>query len=254
MKQQQIRKDRVHLIDEVRGFAILCMVIYHAGYDLVSIFSVDIPFFFSPELSFIRDIFAGMFIFISGTACKFSSNNLKRGVQCFLLGMLMTFVTDLVMPSQFIAFGILHMLGVCMILYGLFSGILSKIRPLWGILGAAALFLLTMHLREGYLGLSFLPIQLPEFLYETRSLFPFGFTGPGFYSSDYFALFPWLFVFLAGSYFGVYVKEHRLPDFIYKSHCRLLAFAGRHTLVIYVLHQPVVYGILMLVFLVIGPR
>lgn len=42
-------KNRVFLIDEVRGFAILCMVIYHAFYDLTSIFTLDVAFFIATQ-------------------------------------------------------------------------------------------------------------------------------------------------------------------------------------------------------------
>ena len=81
---------RVWLLDEVRGLSILLMVIYHFFYDIVVLYGVNIPLFYSPGLNMLRDFFAGVFIFISGTACRFSRNNLKRGVQCFGLGMVMT--------------------------------------------------------------------------------------------------------------------------------------------------------------------
>ena len=48
-----MRKDdsrRIHLLDEIRGGAIILMVFYHAGYDLAAIFGVDMPFFFSPQM------------------------------------------------------------------------------------------------------------------------------------------------------------------------------------------------------------
>ena len=49
---------RVGLLDELRGFAILCMVVYHAMYDLKFIFGVDVPIFFDSWFNIIRDIFA----------------------------------------------------------------------------------------------------------------------------------------------------------------------------------------------------
>lgn len=79
---------RVGILDELRGFAIICMVVYHAMYDLKYLFGLDIPIFFDGWFDVIRDIFAGLFIFISGTVCRYSSNNIKRGAQCFFHGMI----------------------------------------------------------------------------------------------------------------------------------------------------------------------
>ena len=96
---------RVHLIDEVRGFAIICMVFYHAMYDLVVIFGVDFPVFTSPVMQdILQPLFAGLFIFISGTAGHYSRSNLKRGAICFALGMALTLVTAVFMPAELIAF------------------------------------------------------------------------------------------------------------------------------------------------------
>ena len=61
---------RVGMIDEIRGIAILLMVVYHTFFDLVVLFGLDLPIFFSPAMNVIRDLFAGLFIFISGTACR----------------------------------------------------------------------------------------------------------------------------------------------------------------------------------------
>ncbi len=245
-----IKKDlsnRVHLIDEVRGFSILCMVVYHAAYDLVALFGVSIPLFFSPVMqNFLQPLFAGLFIFISGTAANYSHSNLKRGAICFLLGMVLTIGTWIVMPSQFIAFGILHCLGVCMMLSPLFLSLAKKIRPIVLIPVSLVLFFLLYSLPQGQIGLFSFTFAIPHACYDTPFLFWLGLPNNTFFSSDYFPLIPWIFAFLAGVSFGRIVKENRCPAFFYKMHCRPLALIGRHTLVIYLLHQPVVYGIFSL--------
>lgn len=249
---QLIRKSgegRVGLIDEVRGFAILCMVVYHAFYDIVNIFGVDIPLFYSPFINSLRTIFAGAFIFISGSACYFSRSNLKRGIICFGLGMVMTIGTALFMRDQLILFGILHMLGVSMMLYVPCHWVLKKLPDWLGIGILFVLFVLTYHLSSGKMGIPGVwEFTLPSTLYDLGWLSPLGFLGGGFYSADYFPLFPWLFLFLLGSYLGKYLKAGKGPKFIYGTHSRPLAFIGRNTLIVYVLHQPVVYGILWVVF------
>ena len=253
---QLIRKSgegRVGLIDEARGFAILCMVVYHGFYDLVYIFGVDIPLFDSPLVNALQVIFAGLFIFISGSACAFSHSNFKRGLLCFGLGMVMTAGTALFMPEELILFGILHMLGVCMMLYPPCGWLLHKLPDWAGIGLLVLLFWFTYPLMGGTVGFPpFWELSLPRGLYELGWLSPLGFYGGGFFSADYFPLFPWLFLFLLGSYLGKFLKTGKGPRLIYATHSRFLAAAGRNTLVIYVLHQPVVYGILWVVFAVLG--
>ena len=47
---------RVGLLDEVRGFAIICMVVYHAMYDLRFVFGLDVPIFFEDWFADTRGI------------------------------------------------------------------------------------------------------------------------------------------------------------------------------------------------------
>lgn len=241
---------RVHLIDEVRGFAIICMVFYHAMFDLVVIFGVDFPIFTSSLMqNILQPLFAGLFIFISGTAGHYSRSNLKRGAICFGLGLLLTAVTALFMPDELILFGILHFLGIAMMLFPLFKKLAARIPPLVGVGIGLLLFWLFFGVPSGVFGLApLVSVPLPDVLYDTPFLFPLGLPGAGFFSSDYFPIFPWIFVFFAGVSFGRIVKANRCPQWFYKMHCRFLAFVGRHTIVVYLLHQPVCYGAMLLLF------
>ena len=240
---------RVHLIDEIRGFAIICMVVYHFFYDLVAIFGVNIPLFYSPFIQSLVPIFVFIFVFISGTASAYSKNNLIRGLKCFGLGMIMTLFTYFFMPEQLIVFGILHMLGTSMIIYSLITPLLKKANAKYVIIIGVIMFILTYNVVNGYIGIEkIFTVDIPHGIYDIGFLFPLGFTSSNFYSSDYFALFPWLFAFIAGSGFGRLLRQGSLPNFMYKSHIKPLGFIGKNTLVIYILHQPVVYGILYLIF------
>ncbi|MCL2634436.1 MAG: DUF1624 domain-containing protein [Oscillospiraceae bacterium] len=239
---------RAGFLDEVRGFAILCMVVYHVMFLLKFQFEVDVKIFFESWFSYIQSFFAGTFIFISGTVCRYSKNNIKRGAQCFLLGMVVTFVVALFVPQFPILFGILHFMGICMILFGLGEKMWDYIPAFIGIIICVALFVLTFNVRNGYLGFGELSIALPDMLYEARLLFPLGFRYKGFDSADYFPLFPWMFLFFAGGYFGVYVKNNQMPAFFYKTRVRFLAATGRYTIWIYLLHQPIAFLILSIIF------
>lgn len=251
-QSKKTKAPRIGFIDEVRGFAILCMVVYHGFYDAVSIFGADIPAFDHPVMNFIRDVFAFGFIFISGTASRFSRSNLKRGVLCFGCGMAMTAVTALVAADQLIVFGILHCLGICMMLYPLLSKQCDRVPTWLGVGVLSLLFLLTFRVSSGYLGSKqLLAIALPDFWYSTNWLFWLGLPRADFYSADYFPLLPWIFAFLLGGYFGRWLKNGNPPEWIKRTHIGPLAFVGRHTLWIYLFHQPVLLLIFELVTLII---
>lgn len=242
-------RNRVGFLDELRGFAIICMVIYHLMHNLKFIFGIDIPVFFEDWFYVIRDIFAGTFICISGIVCNYSRSNLRRGVQCFFIGMIFTFVTAFVIKGSPDSFGILHFLGISMMIYGLGEKFFAKIPPFIGIALSVVLFIMSFNVKYGFLGIGNLfKVKLPEFLYSTSVLFPLGFPDNNFSSLDYFPLLPWLFLFFAGAFYGVYVKERRAPKFFYKTHIPFFAAAGRYSLWIYVLHQPIMYTTLCLIF------
>lgn len=74
-----------------------------------------------------------------------------------------------------------------------------------------------------------------------------GFPPAGFYSSDYFPLLPWLFLFWAGYFLHFCMGRARMEP-LRRSVCAPLGWLGRHSLGIYLLHQPVIYGVLLLLF------
>lgn len=79
-------------------------------------------------------------------------------------------------------------------------------------------------------------------------LYPLGLTAPGFYSADYFPLLPWFFLFLLGTGLGGWCLENREAPLLALRLPAALTWPGRHSLVIYVLHQPVLYGISFLLW------
>ena len=63
----------------------------------------------------------------------------------------------------------------------------------------------------------------------------------GFFSTDYFPLLPWLFLFWAGFFLHHLVGRERMQP-LRRSVCPPLGWLGRHSLVLYLLHQPVILG------------
>ena len=232
-------ENRIHFLDELRGICIICMVFFHAFFDIAFFYEWKLGIrlfeFFSPAVPW----FAGLFIFISGVCCHLSRSNIKRGAQLLLIAMGMTIITSF-MDDLFIAFGILHLLSIGMLLYGLLEKFIKKI-PLWlGLTVCAAVFVLTYSISYGYyIGFPGLfTVHMPVWLTENPVMFIFGIINDNFVSGDYFPLLPWLFLFIAGTLVGRYVRK--LPEILSKKRFKPLCFVGRHTLLIYVLHQPVI--------------
>ena len=157
--------------------------------------------------------------------------------------------TLLFMPEDVVWFGVLTLLGSAMLLTGLVQKWLQKIPPAVGLAVSLILFALTYHTMDGYWGLGLLRWALPQGLYANYLTAYFGFYPVSFYSSDYFPLLPWLFLFWAGYYLHPLVGRKRMEP-LRRSVCPPLGWLGRHSLVLYLLHQPVIFGVLTLVFTV----
>lgn len=227
---------RIQLIDAVRGLAIVLMVAYHAGYDLVAAELIPEHVLYNPLLNTLEPLFAGLFICLSGVSARYSRDNRKRGLKVLGCALVVSLVTGLVTDTP-IYFGILHCLGMCMVLTGEPSGWLDRIPRRWqpvlfGGLFAAAFLLF--------------PVRGEEFV-RIPYLYMFGFAAPDFASPDYFPLFPWFFLYPLGAWAGRYIREGRLPQWFYTCRVPVLPALGRRTLLIYMLHQPVLYGAVALI-------
>ena len=247
---------RVGFLDETRGLCIILMVVYHGIFSMIY-FGADIalpsgaPLFYSLFYSrlfrFGQPFVAGIFIFISGIACRYSRSNLKRGALALALGLVITVFTVYIMPlflsdALGIYFGILHFLGTGMILFALLRPLLDQTPPLIGLLVCLALFALTYGAKQGFVGIPGLWVfYAPPAWFYNRWLLPIGFAVGG---ADHFPLLPWLFLFLSGSFLGVAFIERDMPRFFYRNRSRFLAAAGKRTIYIYLLHQPAIFGIL----------
>lgn len=219
------KPDRVCLLDELRGLAVLLMIFYHGAYDAVYIFRfTGSGWFTSAPMDFLQRYIAVSFILIAGIMGRYSRSNFRRGVKTFLCGLLVTAVTLLVMPSERILFGILHFLGAAMMLLGLCEPLLRKIPAAAGVLLSAVLYLATDSIGQGWIGLGPVRLELPRALYDVGFLFPLGLHPLIFASADYYPLLPWIFLFLAGYWLGVAFLQRRAPEFCYREHLSALGW------------------------------
>lgn len=225
------KSSRIELMDVLRGLAVCLMVIHHLLYDLY--YFCDLPYwlFSNPVFDVLHYVFAGLFIMLSGISSNFSHSNVKRGLKAMCLALVITLVTYFMdMP---IYFGVLHFLATCMILYGLTQKLWEKLPRFIMPTVCFAGLILTRNMVMG------VDTDIPY-------LWMFGFVTPDFRSSDYFPLLPWIFVFMFGAWLGKYIKERKFPSWFYTVKCKPLAFVGRKALLVYVLHQPILYGLVML--------
>ncbi len=233
---------RYHIIDTFRGLALISMLAYHFMYDWVYIFGHDSHWYSISSMRPWQQSIAWSFIIISGISFHFSRNSLKNGIKLVLWGLVITVVTYAFIPQQMVRFGVLSLIGMATIITYILEKPLSKVPGGVGIVLSLLLAFATWRITGG----EFAGMMLPAELYETAYLYPLGFPGPNFRSTDYFPLLPWLFVFLAGYYLGKSLVIEGQLD--YRGRENPLSILGRHTLPIYLLHQPVIYGILWLVY------
>ena len=217
-------------IDALRGLALVLMIFYHLLYDLNEFYHVDIAYYEGP-FYLIGKTAAILFILMAGISCSFSRNNTTRGLKLIMWGCVIFLVTYVVVPGSNIVFGILHFLGVCLILYPVFKNL-----PPYILAGVGAAIILAGEF-TGRLTVSH------------NWFVPLGFLEPGFSSVDYFPLIPWLGVFLLGiSIRKTAYKQNKSYIKAPNRYFRPFAAVGRRTLVVYLIHQPLLLAVLYLVF------
>ena len=237
------------LLDTVRGVCILSMVAYHGMYDLVDIFGLPSAWYTGLPGYIWQQSICWTFILLSGLCWQLSRRHVKRGLLLVGCGAAITLITWLVMPSQRILYGVLNLLGLSALLLIPLDKVFRKI-PAWAELGGALLlFALTKNVSRGSLGFEGLVLcRLPRWLYATDLLAVVGFPSPSFWSTDYFPLLPWFFLFCAGYFLWSLLDKSPRAKALLRPGLRPLSFLGRHSLALYLIHQPA----LMAVFTVLG--
>jgi len=212
--------NRVWEIDFLRGIALILMIIFHVVFDLRDLYNYPVEYT-RGIFYYVGKASAILFMLLAGISSSFSRSNVKRGLKIFGLSMLITLCTYLFNPSLIIKFGILHFFGVSMILYPLFKNINKYVIVIIG-----TLVIILGNIMSG--------INMSH-----DYLFPLGLISENFVSSDYYPLFPWFGVFLYGVAIGkiLYKEKRSLMNFSMRDNFIMLM--GRHSLIVYVIHQPI---------------
>lgn len=231
--------NRYYFIDALRGIAIIGVVLYHFLYDLNVVFGLEPTWVKRPLVELWQEGTCCLFIMVAGFVWRLGKKScLRRGLRLNLLGLLITLLTWAFMPAQIILFGILNFMGCAAWLMLPLSRPADRLDPFCGMLLGLLIFIFFHDITDGMIGVGALGTwRLPDILYESKILLPLGFPYPGFYSSDYFPLLPWMGMFIFGYYLYAYCEKRETLGRLAVGELPPVTAAGRHTLMIYLLHQ-----------------
>ncbi|MDE7262521.1 MAG: DUF1624 domain-containing protein [Oscillospiraceae bacterium] len=219
---------RIDILDAWRTLAIVLMCAYHFLYDLYIFGVLSAAQMFSAPLNILERFICCSFILLAGASARFSRNNLRHGLIVLTAGAVVEI--GAAVGGQVIRWGVLMLLGSSMVLWHFMGKSLQKLPKLLMAAGSGGLFFLTRWWTE-------------RITVSVKWLYPLGFMFPGFRSADYFPLLPWSFLFLLGTVLGGWCLDRRDNRLLTMPLPKALTWPGRHSLIIYVLHQPVLYGI-----------
>lgn len=247
-KIQERNKQRYGLLDSFRGVVLISMIVYHGSWDLVYLFHKNWTWYQGAGAYIWQQSICWSFILLSGFCWSLGHRPLRRGLLVFGAGALVSAVTLIVMPKERVVFGVLTLIGSSMLLMIPANRLLKRVSSKAGLFFSLLLFIFTRNINSGFLGFEMWNIvELPKFLYRDYFTTFLGFSMPGFFSTDYFSIFPWFFLFVSGYFIYRMMESSRgfmNSYFIWK--WEPLAFLGRHSLPVYMIHQPLIFGIFTL--------
>lgn len=231
---------RLAALDLARGLAVVAMAIYHFSWDLSWFAFVEWPVAQGQGWRLFAASIAGSFLFLSGVGLDLAHHNqirwrpfCRRFLVISLAAAAVSLVTYFIFKTQYVRFGILH----CIALSSLVALPFTRL-PL-AVTGAASVFFLS------------LPFWGTSSLFDGQIWLWTGLGRPEFGSVDYVPLVPWVGVTLAGvavsrlfrqRHLWIWLSKFRFEDLT----GRATRFLGRHSLSIYLLHQPLLFGLVWL--------
>ncbi len=230
--------ERIRWVDGWRGLVCFLMIGYHLFFDCIM-------FGWVPESAtewwpvfLLQRFIALSFIFLSGVSAHFTHSNLRRGLITLAAGAVVEAASYVVDAP--IRYGVLQFLACAMVLYH-FAGryverVPDKLAPwLWGVL-----YLVTRVI-------SYTTIVEPRWLYWL------GLRPHGFVSFDWVPFFPNIFMFFLGAWFGGRLLAAPEDSPLRRASApKWLTWPGQRTMLIYLVHQPVLYGVCWLVSRCVG--
>ncbi|XMB72603.1 heparan-alpha-glucosaminide N-acetyltransferase domain-containing protein [Mycoplasmatota bacterium WC30] len=262
-----MKKTRIWELDFVRGFAIIMMIFDHLMYDLKNLDSYFYNFnlvdngvfnwlssfselYWNSELRFFGHFFfVSVFLIVSGISFTFSKSNLSRANKLMIVAVLISVVTFAIEyftgMQMFIIFGVIHMYAFSTFLTYLF-------RKIWD----NDVFIFTIGAGILILGVSLEFWELHYISKITWDTLPGIIIGTKAFGADYFGLIPYLGIIMIGTVIGnlFYKNKVTLLPKVKLSEKNVFIFAGRKSLIIFLTHQFILMGLIIIVGYILGYR
>lgn len=235
---------RIGALDVARGAAVVAMVVYHTAWDLSELRLIPTAIVGDPGWNVFARAIASSFLLLAGFGLALAHGRgldvpklLRRAAVIAAAALLVTVATWFVFPDAYVFFGILHAMAASSLLAAPFARVPAALTGL-AAAGVGALSLLAS----------------PAFDAPWLAFLGLGTRVP--LTNDYVPLVPWLAFVLAGVALGRVTDPLRwLPQGAPSlGGARALAWLGRHSLVIYLAHQPLIFGALSGVAAITGPN
>ena len=234
MKHNTPLDDRYWDLDALRGIAVLSMVVFHLTFDLSYFGLISPDTIYKPGWVVFQQMIAGTFIFVAGAGFNLCHRqeikwrNIKKRV--LILGSssaLISIVTFIIFGEFWIKFGILH----CILAVSLISILTVGLSTSRIIVITAFLVALYIYLNP--------PLEIPSsFDFLIKTIHPH-------FSVDYHPIFPWIIVFwigmLASRLRRLAGRSGLLYSFKPTKSLKLLIITGKNSLIIYIIHQPILF-------------
>lgn len=248
----QGRQSRYWEVDTLRGVAVVMMIVYHLMWDLWFFQILNDAEFWNPFWKYWQRATASIFIILVGVSLTLVYRRepapsykmfLRRGLRVLGLGLIVT-LTMVLSGVGVIDFGILHLIGFSVI------AAYPLLRFTWLNLGLWLLFFVVggltqaIHWEGAWIVTPVLAQNIAPLWVDGRWLVPLGIVPPGYGAVDFFPVFPWFGVVLLGVWLGnvFYTAKGRLfalPAWGELPQAVALGALGRNSLLVYLLHQPV---------------
>lgn len=222
---------RLVTVDFLRGFSILLMIVFHFCFDLNHFDFIDIDIYHGDFWHYFRWFILTLFIFISGYTLSLVHSKkivwtkaFRRSRELFVLSLLITAVTYSLFPNTWVYFGVLHFFTLATLF----------VLPL--VYFPKTALILALVLGWGYYE-SYISVNVFYQWFEPLLNLPKR-------TEDLVPILPWIVPMLVGVFAGYY---RLIPEVKSHKSYKMILFMGRHPLFIYMIHQPILFGLLMFV-------
>ena len=225
-------KGRVTFFDTIRGISVVSMILFHFTYDLFFISQIKLTWFTPLVMQIWVPSISYPFIFIAGCMCAFSKNSFKRAGVYGLVALAIFAATTFANIDTPINFGIFFCMASCTLVEALISRFAIPPKGYAAAILFLLLFVICIPISAGHIGIGNIVFSLPKELYQTPYLAWAGFPSPSFSS---------------GAAFNRQLKAKGYPNWMKTFSLPLITEMGKHSLIVYILHQPILLLIALFV-------